>query len=89
MRDHPTIDHLPKDERIRAIAYALWEEEGCPEGRAEAHWLRAEALVEAVVLPDAEPEWLRRELPAETVVPEEPVSAIEDIVRRMAAGRAA
>ena len=26
-------------ERIRERAYALWEEEGCPAGRAEHHWL--------------------------------------------------
>ena len=30
-------------ERIRSRAYLLWEQEGRPEGRAEAHWLRAEA----------------------------------------------
>lgn len=25
------------------MAYALWEQEGHPEGRAEEHWLQAEA----------------------------------------------
>jgi hypothetical protein len=30
-------------ERIRRRAYSLWEEEGRPEGCADAHWLRAEA----------------------------------------------
>ena len=28
--------------RIRARAYARWEEEGRPEGRAMEHWLAAE-----------------------------------------------
>ena len=28
----------PADQRIRELAYRLWEEEGRPEGRAEAHW---------------------------------------------------
>jgi Protein of unknown function (DUF2934) len=32
-----------REEAIRALAYKFWEDEGCPEGRAEAHWLRAMA----------------------------------------------
>ena len=34
-----------RNERVRALAHKLWEEEGCPKGRAEAHWLRAEEIV--------------------------------------------
>lgn len=30
------------EERIRARAYLLWEERGCPIGEAELDWLRAE-----------------------------------------------
>jgi Protein of unknown function (DUF2934) len=30
-------------DEVRARAYALWEREGRPEGRAEAHWAEAEA----------------------------------------------
>jgi Protein of unknown function (DUF2934) len=30
-------------DRIKRRAYALWEEEGRPDGRAEEHWFRAEA----------------------------------------------
>jgi hypothetical protein len=30
-------------ERIKQRAYLFWEEEGRPAGRAEEHWLRAEA----------------------------------------------
>ena len=33
------------DERVRQRAYRLWVEEGCPEGRADAHWDRARELV--------------------------------------------
>ncbi len=29
------------EERIRQRAYAIWEQEGCPEGRQEEHWQRA------------------------------------------------
>ena len=43
------------EQRIREHAYLLWLEEGCPEGRAEAHWeaaCRRDAEREAYV--DAE-----------------------------------
>ncbi len=39
---HASDDH---EERIRARAYRLWQEEGCPEGRAEVHWDKASELV--------------------------------------------
>ena len=32
-------------ERIRRRAYQLWEQEGCPEGRADVHWDQATELV--------------------------------------------
>lgn len=57
MNTHPVIDHLATEERIRAIAYSLWEEEGCPEGRAEIHWQMACDLVAAEAV---EPDWLQR-----------------------------
>ena len=73
MSNHPVISHMPKEERIRAIAYAIWEEEGRPEGRAEEHWFRACELVEAEAPAPAEPEWLKRvevEEPAEAEIVE-------------------
>lgn len=33
--------------RIRERAYAMWEEDGRPEGRAEEYWERARRFVEA------------------------------------------
>lgn len=33
------------EKEIARLAYRFWEEEGRPEGRAEAHWLRAAAEV--------------------------------------------
>jgi hypothetical protein len=32
----------PTHEDIAAVAYAHWQEKGCPEGACEEHWLRAE-----------------------------------------------
>lgn len=29
-------------ERIATLAYQIWEDEGCPEGRCEVHWQEAE-----------------------------------------------
>lgn len=37
---------IAAEDRVRAVAYALWLEEGRPEGRAEAHWFRAMELVD-------------------------------------------
>lgn len=31
------------NDAIAQRAYELWQEEGCPDGRALEHWLRAEA----------------------------------------------
>jgi hypothetical protein len=32
----------PMQADIAALAYALWQEKGCPEGTQEEDWLRAE-----------------------------------------------
>ena len=33
----------PTREDIETIAYLVWEQEGCPDGNHETHWLQAEA----------------------------------------------
>ena len=35
-----------RDQRIREIAYHLWEQEGYPESQADRHWAAAVAIVE-------------------------------------------
>jgi hypothetical protein len=74
--DHePLNDPLATEERIRLIAYTLWEEEGQPEGRAELHWQRACEIVAAEA---AEPGWLKRqekpEVPKAAAVAEKPAA---------------
>jgi len=32
------------DEEIRQIAYQLWQDEGCPDGRHLEHWVKAESI---------------------------------------------
>jgi len=42
--DEPIIakSTAPAHERIAVLAYAYWQESGCPEGTDEENWLRAE-----------------------------------------------
>jgi len=37
---------MGREEEIKLIAYRIWEEEGCIDGRDCEHWLRAEAIWE-------------------------------------------
>ena len=50
------------EDRVRAIAYSLWLEEGQPEGRAESHWLKAMELATEAQAPMARP--VKRKTPA-------------------------
>ena len=34
-------------QRVRELAYAVWEREGCPEGASEQHWYMAEQELRA------------------------------------------
>ena len=36
---------VDQEQRIRARAFRIWEEEGRPEGRAEVHWDMARELI--------------------------------------------
>jgi hypothetical protein len=50
----PVIDDEDLERRVAARAYAIWMEEGRPEGHAEEHWQRArEELAIADNLPAA------------------------------------
>jgi hypothetical protein len=46
-------DDFAREERIRAKAYQIWLDEGCPEGRDEAHWEMARQLVAIEDNPEA------------------------------------
>ena len=37
-----------RQDLIRKRAHQIWNDEGCPEGRDEAHWLRAEAEIDGL-----------------------------------------
>ena len=39
------MDIASREQQIRERAYAIWEGEGRPMDRADAHWLRAEAEI--------------------------------------------
>jgi hypothetical protein len=36
---------MEREDQIQRIAYQLWEEEGCPQGRSLEHYFKAEAIV--------------------------------------------
>lgn len=102
MTEHPEISHLAKDERVRAIAYSLWEEEGRPHGKSEAHWFRAQELVEAEAQPVAEimlapiadcadPDWLIRDsgVAETTALQPERGQPLDQLAKRIAGFKAA
>jgi len=37
---------MATEEQIRALAYTIWEQEGCPEGKSEEHYYRAKQILE-------------------------------------------
>jgi len=96
MTDQSESDRLAKEERIRAIAYAIWEEEGRPDGRDLDHWARACELVEVEAA--ADPDWLQRteaeaQPAAEVAEPateakeeKSKSSSIDELVNRMKGG---
>ena len=49
-----------REEAIRERAYAIWEQDGRPEGRSLAHWSQAEAEVGAAVEDQRKPPKSRR-----------------------------
>ncbi len=40
------------EERIRKLAYELWEQAGCPNGRSYEFWFAARTEIEAAQSPD-------------------------------------
>jgi len=37
---------MAAEEKIRALAYTIWEQEGRPEGKGEEHYYRAKQILE-------------------------------------------
>jgi hypothetical protein len=46
-------DEKIASQRVREIAYRLWQEEGCPEGEALRHWFAAKAILDSEAERDA------------------------------------
>ncbi len=38
---------MEREEKIRCLAYSIWETEGYPDGRQMEHWLKAETICDA------------------------------------------
>ncbi|WP_251977967.1 DUF2934 domain-containing protein [Salinicola avicenniae] len=46
-----------REQRVRMLAYRLWESEGRPDGQEARHWVMAERIVEAENAREEEQEW--------------------------------
>jgi hypothetical protein len=46
---------MNRDEETRQLAYRLWQQEGCPDGYAVQHWLKAEIIWLEEHRPQSEP----------------------------------
>ena len=70
-RDGGQLSSDQRDERIRVIAYSIWEDEGCPDGCADDHWHRARAIFEAQLAVEQmrDPDWLKRDTGAAEGIP--------------------
>ncbi len=60
------------EDKVRARAYQLWEEEGRPEGRAEQHWFTAR---ESVAIEEGQASTY---LPIDSGTAPEPIEALEN-----------
>ena len=43
----PSSEPRPTHQEIALLAYALWQQRGCPDGSSEEDWLKAEQELEA------------------------------------------
>ena len=66
------------EERVRERAYRLWQQEGCPEGRADVHWDQA---CELVAIEENQKLTLKpvRSPHTESGEPVEPIQAVENV----------
>lgn len=60
--------------QIREIAYFLWIDEGCPEGRADDHWMLACGIL-SVQLPSAPAEEAQASPPSGDLPASKPAAA--------------
>ncbi|HPG22859.1 MAG TPA: DUF2934 domain-containing protein [Amaricoccus sp.] len=75
------------EHRIRERAHMIWEREGRPADRAEAHWMTASAEIAAEAAPAAKPKPRRKVAAAKTEAA--PSVAAEAPKRRRAKPKAA
>jgi hypothetical protein len=67
------------EERVRKRAYRLWQEAGCPEGRAEVHWDQARELVAIEENHKLTLRPISTGTDRETGEPIEPIEAVENV----------
>ena len=58
------LKQTDRDEAVRVLAHKIWEDEGCPDGRADDHWLRAITLIDSIETPAKKPAAPKAKAPA-------------------------
>lgn len=72
---------------LRELAYRLWEEAGCPDGRADEFWYTALEILTSEPRPPEAAEAAEASEPADTAEPAPPASAEAPAPRKVAPAR--
>jgi glucuronate isomerase len=73
------------EDRIKEQAYHIWKEEGCPEGRAEAHWEQARRVLSPN---DSHGPGIQNEIQIETVhATDVPLAAVGELQKQASRSR--
>ncbi|WP_245392631.1 DUF2934 domain-containing protein [Salinicola halimionae] len=68
-----------REQRVRMLAYRLWESEGRPEDQEARHWEMAERIVEAENAREEEHEWLEASDEPSPLEGEDPPAELDEL----------
>jgi hypothetical protein len=79
------IDVHVLEDAVRLRSYLIWQQEGCPDGKALSHWLQAKAEVEAELWTGAPPRALLTFVMPRVAISVPPNKRVSIKIRRNAA----
>lgn len=65
-------EHMTNEQRIRELAYQIWETEGCPDGQRDRHWEMARKLAEIETREEPKPAARARRINKPSAAPDVP-----------------